>query len=83
MLRVMDAPIREPDQIRLGCARKLRAVQISDHFVAILGCLLGEAWTTPRMIEMVIAPDGHLLGRCEGEATFKAFLRAEAKLFNE
>jgi len=42
-----DAPIREPGQIRQDCARKLRAVQVSDHFQAILGCLLGEDWTTP------------------------------------
>jgi hypothetical protein len=41
---------------------------------AILGCLLEEGWTTPRLIEMVITPDGHVLGRCDGEAAFKAFL---------
>ena len=66
-----NTPIREPDQIRQDCARKLRAVEVSDHFQAILGCLLGEDWTTPRLVEMVITPDGHLLGRCGGEATFK------------
>lgn len=55
-------------------------VEISDHFQAILGCLLGEDWTTPRLAEMVIAPDGHLLGRCDGEAAFKAFLGASADL---
>jgi hypothetical protein len=75
-----DTPIREPDQIRQGCARKLRAVQVSDHFQAILGCLLGEDWTTARLVEMVITPDGHLLGRCEGEAAFKAFLGASEDL---
>ena len=47
-------PIREPDQIRQDAARKLRGVQISDHFLAILGCLLGEDWTTPRLLEMMI-----------------------------
>ncbi len=75
-----DTPIRAPDQIRKDCARKLRAVQVSDHFQAILGCLLGQDWTTPRMVEMVITPDGHLLGRCDGEATFKAFLGASEDL---
>jgi hypothetical protein len=75
-----DTPIREPDQIRRDCARKLQAVQISDHFQAILGCLLGEDWTTPQVVEMVITPDGHLLGRCEGEASFKAYLGASADL---
>jgi hypothetical protein len=75
-----DPTIREPEDIRLDCARKLRAVQVSDHFQAILGGLLGEDWTTPRLVEMVITPDGHLLGRCDGEAAFKAFLGASADL---
>ena len=48
-----DFPIREPEQIRQDCARKLRAVQVSDHFQAILGCLLGEDWTTPRLRGLV------------------------------
>jgi hypothetical protein len=52
-----DTPIREPDQIRRDCAKKLQAVQVSDH-QAILGCVLGENWTTPRLVEMVITPDG-------------------------
>jgi hypothetical protein len=75
-----DTPIREPNQIRQDCARKLRAVKVSDHFQAILGCLLGEDWTTPRLIEMVITPDSHMLGRCDGEAAFKVFLGASEDL---
>jgi len=69
-----DQPIREPDQIRQDCARKLRVVQVSDHFQAILGCLLGEDWTTLRLIEMVVTSDGHMLGRCDGDSEFKVFL---------
>lgn len=75
-----DTPIREPDQIRRDCVRKLRAVEVSSHFQAILGCLLDEDWTTPRLVEMVMTPDGHLLGRCEGEASFRAFLGAAEDL---
>src|SRR5262245_16011908 len=75
-----DPTIREPDRIRQDAARKLRAVQVSDHFQAVLGCLLGEDWTTPRLVELVLTPDGHLLGRCEGEASFKAFLGASEDL---
>jgi hypothetical protein len=75
-----DPAIREPERIRQDAARKLRTVQVSEHFQAILGCLLGEDWTTPRLVEMVITPDGHLLGRCEGEASFKAFLGAAEDL---
>ena len=29
-----------------------------------------------RLVELVVTPDGHLLGRCEGEASFRAFLGA-------
>ena len=75
-----DTPIRETDQIRQDCARKLRAVKVSDHFQAILGCLIEEDWTTPKLIEMVITPDGHMLGRCEGETAFKVFLGASDDL---
>ena len=76
----MELPIREPDQIREDCARKLQAVQVSDHFRAILGCLLGEDWTTPRLVEMAITPDGALLGRCEGQPGFSTFLGASEDL---
>ena len=72
--------IREPNEIRRDCARKLRSVQISPHLQAILGCLLGEDWTTPRLIEMQITPDSHMLGRCEGEVGFSTFLGASEDL---
>ena len=75
-----DATIRERDQIRRACARKLRAVRVSDHFQAILGCLLGEDWTTPRLLEMVITPEGALLGRCDGQPGFSTFLGASEDL---
>src|ERR1022692_2206201 len=75
-----DPPIREPDQIRQTCAKKLKAVQISDHFLAILGCLLGENWTTPRLLEMMISPKGHMIGRSEGQPGFSTFLGAEKDL---
>jgi hypothetical protein len=75
-----DPIIREPDEVRGGCARKLRAVQVSEHFQAILGCLLSEDWTTPKLLEMVITPDGHLLGRCDGEISMTVFLGAAEDL---
>lgn len=75
-----DRTIRDPEQIRQDCARKLRAVEVSEHFQAILGCLLNEDWTTPRLVEMAVTPDGHLLGRCDGEAAFTVFLGASADL---
>ena len=75
-----DAPIRKPSQIRDACVRKLRAVKVSDKFQAILGCILGVDWTTPRLVELVITPDGHLLGRCDGQTSFEAFLGEAADL---
>ncbi len=75
-----DQPIREPDQIRHDCAGKLRGVEVSAHFQAILGCLLGEDWTTPRLLEMVITPDGAILGRCDGQPGLSTFLGASADL---
>ena len=75
-----EPTIREPDEIRQACARKLRRVQVSEHFQAIRGCILGEAWATPRLLEMEITPDGHLLGRCEGQVTFSTFLGASEDL---
>ena len=69
-----DSAIREPEQIRSDCARKVGGVQVSNHFRAILGCLLSETWTTPTLVELVSTPDGHLLGRCAGEATSHVFL---------
>jgi hypothetical protein len=75
-----EPTIREPDQIRRDCARRLADVEVSDHFRAILGCLLGEDWTTPRLLEMHITHDGALLGRCDGQPGFSTFLGATADL---
>ncbi len=65
-----DASLREPNHILNDCVRKLSQVQVSPHFQAILGCLLGEDWTSPRLIEVQITSDGHLIGRCDGQPTF-------------
>ena len=70
-----DQPIHEPEQIRADTARKVRAVKVSDQFMAILACLVGESgWTTPGLAELVVTSDGMLLGRCEGEPEFRGFL---------
>jgi hypothetical protein len=36
--------IREPDEIRRSCSRKLHRVHVIPHFAAIRGCLRGEDW---------------------------------------
>ena len=66
--------MRDPNEIRESCARKIAQVQVSDQFRAILGCLLEQDWTTPRLVQMVLSPDGHLLGRAEGQATEQVYL---------
>ena len=75
-----EQPIREPDDIRRDCAQKLASVETSGMFSAILGVLLGEDWSTPKIEELRITPDRCLLARVEDEASFKALLGAEADL---
>lgn len=77
-----DAPLREPDQIRHDRARPLRSVETSGMFTAILDCLLGEDGSEPRIAELRLTPDRCLLARVEGEASFRAFLGAEADLIH-
>ena len=79
-MTMIDETLREPEQIRQGCTRKLRSVETSGMFTAILGSLLGEDWSTPHIEELQITPDRCLLARVEGEVSFKAFLGAEADL---
>src|SRR5262245_58311480 len=75
-----DELVRDPEQIRQDCARKLREVETGAMFTAVLGSLLGEDWATPRIEELRVTPDRCLLARVEGQATFDAFLGAEADL---
>lgn len=75
-----EKQIRKPHEIRNDCARKLRSVETSGMFSAILGCLLGEYWSTPKIEELQITPDRCLLARVEGDMSFKTFLGAEADL---
>jgi len=67
-------PIREPEHIRQDAACKVRNAPISDEFRAILGCLLDEAWTMPKLIEIIISPDDKILVRLEGDDFFAPFL---------
>ena len=72
--------MRDTYEIRESCAGKIAEVQISDQFRAILGCLLEQDWTTPRLVQMVVSPDGHLLGRAEGQATEQVYLGTQDDL---
>ena len=69
-----------PEYLRRECARKLRPIEKSGTFTAILASLLDEDWTTPNITELRITRDHRLLGRSVGEMGFKAFPCAEAGL---
>jgi hypothetical protein len=66
----------EPEQIRKKCAGSLRAMNISNYFQAIYGCLLGEHATTLRLVELGVTQNGLLVGRFGGKSAFKASLCA-------
>jgi hypothetical protein len=65
-----EPTIREPDQIRRDCAHKLEQIETSELFTEILACLLDEDWTTPRIQELCVTSDRHLLARKEGGVGF-------------
>lgn len=75
-----EQQIREPADIRRDCARKLRSVEVSGMFTAVLSYLISEDWATPKIEEMRISPDRCILARVEGESTLKTFIGAEADL---
>lgn len=58
--------IREPEEIRQSCAGKLAKVKTSGMFTALLGCLLNEDWTEPRILQLAITVDRCVLARAEG-----------------
>jgi hypothetical protein len=78
-----DRPLREPNQIRADCARKLKPIETGDMFTAILAVLLDEDWTTPKLEELFITTDRHILARPTGEMTHKLFIGAEADLIRD
>ena len=71
---------REPEQIRQHCAAKLKGVETSAQFTAILACLLDEDWTTPKILQLCMTHDRCLLARKEGDVGFDTFIAAESDL---
>lgn len=74
-----ETPIREAEEIRRDCVRKLRSVETSGMFTAILAALLGEDWATPKIEELRISPNRCLLARTEGQISFKTFLGSRGR----
>jgi hypothetical protein len=75
-----EPAVREPDDIRRDCARKIRQVETSGFFTAVLACLLGEEWTTPRIEQLCVTSDGHLLARGEGQAGYDIYIGSAMEL---
>ena len=74
-----EPTLREPDQIRQDCARKLFPIETSGMFTAVLGCLLGEDWAMPG-IEQLNMTSKCLMARLKGEAGFNYIIGDEEDL---
>lgn len=57
-----------------------RFPNISPQMAAMLGFLFARAYTAPALAELVVTPDGHVLGRVEGDSGPLAYLAAAADL---
>jgi hypothetical protein len=53
---------------------------MSSKMGAILGCILGQSWTNPELIELTVTSDGMLLGRQSNDCGFNEFLGSESDL---
>jgi hypothetical protein len=78
-LSMTEPILREPEQIRQDCVAKLRPIETSGMFTAILGCLLGENWSTPR-IEQLNVTDKCLFALNEGDPGFNHLIGEEEDL---
>jgi hypothetical protein len=75
--------VEETQQLLDRVAEKLhphRFPRMSAKFAAVLGAMLGQTWTDPALVELVITSEGFILGRHEGEPTCKEFLGPESWL---
>jgi hypothetical protein len=54
---MIEKQIREPDEIRNDCARKLASAEISGMFSAFLGHLPGDGWTTTHIEDAQVTSD--------------------------
>ena len=69
---------------KAGLVRKLdpSRLRVSHKFHAILGCLLGQEWTTPLLTALCVTRDGHVLGEKEGQPGFNADFRGPKLTYN-
>ena len=74
-----EPALREPEQIRQDCARKLYPIETSGTFTAILGCLLAEDWAIPGIVQLNITSKC-LMARIKGEVGFNHIIGDEEDL---
>ena len=51
-----------------------RFPDMSGMMTALLGAVLGQDWTDPRLVAITVTSDGHLLARAEGEIGFDRYI---------
>lgn len=78
----LSLPIPIPISPKDGLVAKLHPsrLKVTPMFHAILGCLLGQDWATPRLIALCILDGGQVLGQREGDVGFDVFVAAEEDL---
>jgi hypothetical protein len=57
-----------------------RFTEMSPKMAAIVAYILDEGWTDPKLVEMVVTSDGHILGRHDGDIGLNDFMGAESDL---
>lgn len=57
-----------------------RFPRMSGKMAAIVGCILGQMWTSPAIAELVLMSDGHVLARHEGDCGCNDYLGTAASL---
>ena len=70
---MIEPHIREPEEIRQSLADKLRQIESDGQFSIALACFLSSQWTTPRIEELYLNSDRHLVVRFTGEAEMRVY----------
>jgi hypothetical protein len=47
---------------------------ISNRMIALVACVIGEHWTSPRIVSLCVTSDGFLLAMQEGDCGFNDFI---------
>lgn len=67
-------------EVHNNVAEKIARVKVSEKFTAILGAMLDQHWTNPRLTCLCATSDGFVLGEQEGDLGFNEFLGALSDL---